>query len=75
MIILGLILVRQKPVLWVGLAAVVAIQTIRTWREARVREEAFGDLYRSTVARLGFENVILSNAARAPVFALAPVNT
>jgi len=46
MIILGLILVLQKPVLWVGLAAVVAIQTIRARREARVREEAFGDSYR-----------------------------
>jgi protein-S-isoprenylcysteine O-methyltransferase Ste14 len=75
MIILGLILVLQKPVLWVGLAAVVAIQTIRARREARVLEEAFGDSHRSTVARLGFENVILSNATRTPVFALAPVNT
>jgi len=28
MIILGLILVLQKPVLWLGLAAVVAIQTL-----------------------------------------------
>ncbi len=46
MIILGLILVLQKPVLWVGLAAVVAIQTIRARREACVREEAFGDSYR-----------------------------
>ena len=46
MIILGLILVLQKPGLWVGLAAVVAIQTIRARREARVLEEAFGDSYR-----------------------------
>ena len=46
MIILGLILVLQKPVLWVGLAAVVAIQTIRARREAGVLEEAFGDSYR-----------------------------
>jgi protein-S-isoprenylcysteine O-methyltransferase Ste14 len=43
MIILGLILVLQKPVLWVGLAALVAIQTIRARHEARVPEEAFGD--------------------------------
>ena len=35
-IILGPILVLQKPVLWVGLAAAVAIQTIRARREARV---------------------------------------
>jgi protein-S-isoprenylcysteine O-methyltransferase Ste14 len=46
MIILGLTLVLQKPVLWVVLAAVVAIQTIRARREARVLEEAFGDSYR-----------------------------
>ena len=46
MIILGLILVLQKPVLWVGLAAVVAIQTICARREAGVLEEAFGDSYR-----------------------------
>ena len=46
MIILGLILVLEKPVLWVGLAAVVAIQTIRARREARVLEQAFGDSYR-----------------------------
>jgi len=45
-IILGLILVLQKPVLWVGLAAVVAVQTIRARHEARVLEEAFGDSYR-----------------------------
>jgi protein-S-isoprenylcysteine O-methyltransferase Ste14 len=45
-IILGLILALQKPVLWVGLAAVVAVQTIRARREARVLEKAFGDSYR-----------------------------
>jgi protein-S-isoprenylcysteine O-methyltransferase Ste14 len=43
MIILGLILVLQRPVLWVGLAAIVAIQTIRARREAPVLEQAFGD--------------------------------
>src|ERR1700674_3661899 len=41
MIILGLILVLEKPDLWVGLAAVVAIQTIRGRSEARVLEQAF----------------------------------
>ncbi len=46
MIILGLILVLQRPVLWVGLAAIVAIQTVRARREARVLEQAFGDSYR-----------------------------
>ena len=43
LILLGLIRVLQKPVLWVGLAAVVAIQTIRARGEARVPEGAFGD--------------------------------
>jgi hypothetical protein len=74
MTILGLILVLQ-PLLWVGLAAVVAIQTIRARREARVLKKPSEIPIGSTVARLGFENVILSNAARTPVFALAPVNT
>jgi protein-S-isoprenylcysteine O-methyltransferase Ste14 len=46
MIILGLILVLQRPVLWVGLAAIVSIQTVRARREARVLEQAFGDSYR-----------------------------
>ena len=45
-IILGLILVLQRPVLWVGLAAIVAIQTVPARREARVLEQAFGDSYR-----------------------------
>jgi protein-S-isoprenylcysteine O-methyltransferase Ste14 len=45
-ITLGLILVLQRPVLWVGLAAIVAIQTVRARREARVLEQAFGDSYR-----------------------------
>jgi protein-S-isoprenylcysteine O-methyltransferase Ste14 len=44
--IFGLILVLQRPGLWVGLAAVVAIQIIRARREARALEEAFGDSYR-----------------------------
>jgi protein-S-isoprenylcysteine O-methyltransferase Ste14 len=46
MSIIGLILVLQKPILWLGLAAVVAMQTIRARREARVLEAAFGDSYR-----------------------------
>jgi hypothetical protein len=54
MIILGLILVLQKPVLWVGLAAVVAIQTIRARREARVLEAAFGDSYREYLRKTWF---------------------
>jgi protein-S-isoprenylcysteine O-methyltransferase Ste14 len=42
----GLILVIQKPVLWIVLAVVVAAQTVRARREARVLEAAFGDAYR-----------------------------
>jgi len=46
MTIFGLILVLQRPGLWAGLAAVVAIQIIRARREARALQEAFGDSYR-----------------------------
>ena len=42
----GLILILQKPVLWIGLVIVVAGQTLRARREARVLEAAFGDQYR-----------------------------
>jgi protein-S-isoprenylcysteine O-methyltransferase Ste14 len=42
----GLILVRQLPVLWVVLVVLVIGQTIRARREARVLEAAFGDEYR-----------------------------
>jgi protein-S-isoprenylcysteine O-methyltransferase Ste14 len=44
--ITGLILVLQRPALWLVLAAVVVGQTIRARREARVLEAAFGDAYR-----------------------------
>jgi protein-S-isoprenylcysteine O-methyltransferase Ste14 len=42
----GLILVLQRPVLWLILIAVVVAQTIRARREAHVLEAAFGDAYR-----------------------------
>ncbi|HUO14268.1 MAG TPA: isoprenylcysteine carboxylmethyltransferase family protein [Verrucomicrobiae bacterium] len=45
-LITGVILVLNMPVLWVGLAALVCIQVIRARREARVLEAAFGDEYR-----------------------------
>ena len=45
-IIIGVILVLQKPALWFVLIAVVIGQTIRARREARVLEAAFGDAYR-----------------------------
>jgi protein-S-isoprenylcysteine O-methyltransferase Ste14 len=42
----GLILVVQRPVLWIFLVIVVIGQSIRARREARVLEAAFGDEYR-----------------------------
>ena len=44
--LVGLILVVQRPVLWVVFLVVVAGQTVRARREARVLETAFGDAYR-----------------------------
>jgi protein-S-isoprenylcysteine O-methyltransferase Ste14 len=44
--ITGVILVVQKPALWIVLFVVVIGQTIRARREARVLEAAFGDAYR-----------------------------
>jgi len=42
----GIILVVQKPALWIILVAVVIGQVIRARREARVLEVAFGEAYR-----------------------------
>ncbi len=42
----GLILVLQRPSLWILLAVVVIAQTLRARKEARVLEAAFGDAYR-----------------------------
>jgi protein-S-isoprenylcysteine O-methyltransferase Ste14 len=44
--IVGLILVLQRPLLWIVLFVVVIAQTVRARREARVLEAAFGDEYR-----------------------------
>jgi len=44
--ITGLILVLQRPALWILLVVVVVGQTIRARREAHVLEAAFGDAYR-----------------------------
>jgi protein-S-isoprenylcysteine O-methyltransferase Ste14 len=44
--ITGVILVVQKPALWIVLFVVVIGQTMRARREARVLEAAFGDAYR-----------------------------
>src|SRR5260370_13112995 len=46
MIILALILVLQKPVLWVGLAAIFAIQTMLDRREAPVLASLCVDSFR-----------------------------
>jgi protein-S-isoprenylcysteine O-methyltransferase Ste14 len=45
-LITGVILVLQRPVLWLVLVAAVVAQTIRARREARVLEAAFGDAHR-----------------------------
>lgn len=45
-LILGLILVVQRPNAWFLLVIVIVGQTLRARREARVLEAAFGDAYR-----------------------------
>lgn len=45
-LIAGLVLVVQRPLLWIAFLVVVVGQTIRARREARVLEEAFGEEYR-----------------------------
>lgn len=42
----GVILIVQRPILWLFLAAIVVMQTVRARREARVLEAAFGEAYR-----------------------------
>lgn len=44
--IVGFVLVLQRPHVWILLVAAVIAQTIRARREARVLEAAFGDAYR-----------------------------
>lgn len=44
--IAGLILILQRPALWIVLVMVAIVQTIRARREGRVLEAAFGDAYR-----------------------------
>jgi protein-S-isoprenylcysteine O-methyltransferase Ste14 len=44
--ITGLVLVLQRPALWIIVVVVVIAQTVRARREARVLEAAFGDAYR-----------------------------
>ncbi|HEY6765706.1 MAG TPA: isoprenylcysteine carboxylmethyltransferase family protein [Candidatus Sulfotelmatobacter sp.] len=44
--ILGLILIVQKPGLWIALVIVLLLQIVRARREGAVLEAAFGDEYR-----------------------------
>jgi protein-S-isoprenylcysteine O-methyltransferase Ste14 len=50
----GLLLVLQRPVLWIILVPIVIIQVIRGRREAEVLEAAFGDAYRQYRSRTWF---------------------
>jgi protein-S-isoprenylcysteine O-methyltransferase Ste14 len=42
----GFVLIVHRPVLWLLVAAIIVIQTLRAHREARVLEAAFGEAYR-----------------------------
>jgi protein-S-isoprenylcysteine O-methyltransferase Ste14 len=46
LVIAGFVLVVHRPILWLLLLAIIAMQTIRARREAQVLESAFGDAYR-----------------------------
>jgi protein-S-isoprenylcysteine O-methyltransferase Ste14 len=52
--IAGIILVVQRHILWLLLAALIVAQTLRARSEARVLEEAFGDQYREYRRRTWF---------------------
>jgi protein-S-isoprenylcysteine O-methyltransferase Ste14 len=42
----GFVLIFHRPALWLLVAAIIVMQTVRARREARVLEAAFGDAYR-----------------------------
>lgn len=50
----GVILVVQRPALWILFVIVLVGQTIRARREARVLEAAFGDAYREYRSKTWF---------------------
>ncbi|HUO27265.1 MAG TPA: isoprenylcysteine carboxylmethyltransferase family protein [Candidatus Aquilonibacter sp.] len=50
----GFVMVVQKPILWLLVIIIVAGQTVRARREARVLEAAFGDEYREYRRRTWF---------------------
>ena len=52
--LIGLLLVLQKPGLWIVLVVVAIGQTVRARQEARVLEAAFGEQYREYRRRTWF---------------------
>lgn len=54
LLVAGLILALHRPALWIVLAILVAAQTLRAHREARVLEDTFGDEYRAYRSRTWF---------------------
>jgi protein-S-isoprenylcysteine O-methyltransferase Ste14 len=52
--IIGFCLIVQRPALWLSVVLVVALQTVRARREARVLEAKFGDEYRAYRNRTWF---------------------
>ncbi len=50
----GLCLITQKPALWLLVVFIVAVQTVRARKEARVLEAKFGDEYRAYRSRTWF---------------------
>ncbi len=53
-LITGFVLILQKPMGWLLVAAIIAGQTVRARREARVLESAFGDEYREYRSKTWF---------------------
>jgi len=54
LMLIGLLLVLQKPGLWIVLVVVAIGQTVRARQEARVLEAAFGEQYREYRRRTWF---------------------
>ncbi len=52
--LIGVILVVQRPALWLALIVMVVAQAIRARREAQVLEAAFGDAYREYRSKTWF---------------------
>jgi protein-S-isoprenylcysteine O-methyltransferase Ste14 len=52
--IAGIILILDRPILWLLLLAIVIMQILRAHREAQVLEAAFGDAYREYCRKTWF---------------------